>query len=76
MRTRSVQFRQQVETGRFFKLLAHELITHHSLRVPGWKKAYDARSTWLPWLRVEPKFDPLHNDPRFASLLKRLKLES
>jgi TolB-like protein/DNA-binding winged helix-turn-helix (wHTH) protein/Tfp pilus assembly protein PilF len=40
------------------------------------EKAYDARSAWMPWLKVEPKFDPLHNDPRFISLLKRLKLDA
>lgn len=40
------------------------------------ERAYDARSTWMPWLKVEPKFDPLHNDAHFISLLKRLKLES
>ena len=40
------------------------------------EKAYDARSTWMPWLKVEPKFDPLHNEPRFLSLLKRLKLDT
>jgi hypothetical protein len=40
------------------------------------EKAYDARSTWMPWLKVAPKFNSLHNEPRFISLLKRLKLEA
>lgn len=33
------------------------------------KKAYEVRSSWLPWLKVEPKFDALQSDPRFINLL-------
>jgi TolB-like protein/DNA-binding winged helix-turn-helix (wHTH) protein/Tfp pilus assembly protein PilF len=39
------------------------------------EKAYEARSAWMPWIKVEPKFEPLHNTPRFAALLKRLQLD-
>jgi serine/threonine-protein kinase len=38
------------------------------------ENAYAERSILLIWLKVEPKFDPVRSDPRFAKLLERLKL--
>ena len=36
------------------------------------EKAYEENSFFLVFLRVDPWFDPLHTDPRFADLLGRL----
>ena len=39
----------------------------------GWlEKAYQERSSWMTWLKVEPKFDPLRADARFADLMRRV----
>ncbi len=35
-------------------------------------KACDERSIWLPFLKVDTKFDPLRADPRFKELLRKV----
>ena len=38
-------------------------------------KAYQDRSFWLIWLKFEPRFDSVRDDPRFQDLLRRIGLQ-
>ncbi len=37
-------------------------------------RARRERSSWLAWVKVEPRFDSLRSDPRFGRLLRQLNL--
>jgi len=38
------------------------------------ERAYREHSSWLSYLNVESRLDPLHSDPRFADLVRRVGL--
>ena len=38
------------------------------------EQAYLEQTPWLTSIKVDPRYDPIRSDPRFASILKRIKL--
>ena len=39
------------------------------------EKAYQSRAGNLPWIIMEPKFDPIRSDPRFEEMVRRMGLK-
>jgi len=39
-------------------------------------KAFDERSHWLVWLRLDPRWDNVRSDPRFGELIERMHFPS
>jgi len=38
------------------------------------EKAYQDRSFFMLWLRIDPRFDGIRGDPRYADILRRMRL--
>jgi len=38
------------------------------------ERAYDERRGWLAYFKVNPMLDPLRNEPRFKSLIDKMRL--
>jgi hypothetical protein len=36
------------------------------------EKGYQSRAGNIPWIIMEPKFDPLRSDPRFGIFVNRI----
>jgi len=51
-----------------------DFVRHSGLSIEQLNKAYEERAGWIIDLKVEPFFDPLHSDVRFAGLVRRLRL--
>ncbi len=71
------EFERRTEHGNVSSLNFAQIYSSLGLKEKafGWlEKAFVERAIWLPFLKVDVKFDPLRDDPRFTGLLKRMNL--
>lgn len=54
--------------------LIHTGLGEYDEALESLERAYQDRNSWMPFLQVEPRLDPLRSDPRFQDLLRRMKL--
>ena len=59
----------------YFLAEIHTALGERDQALTDLENAYSQRSSWLVWLKVEPKFDALRSDPRYGELLKRVGLQ-
>jgi DNA-binding winged helix-turn-helix (wHTH) protein/tetratricopeptide (TPR) repeat protein len=63
------------ETLPVFALIwAHAGLGDHDEAFALLEKAYDERRDRMVWLKVDPQLAPLHGDPRFGDLLRRMNI--
>jgi TolB-like protein/DNA-binding winged helix-turn-helix (wHTH) protein/Tfp pilus assembly protein PilF len=54
--------------------LVHAGLGHDEEALNALERAFDERSHWLVWLKLDPRFSTLRNSPRFQSLVERVGL--
>ncbi len=54
--------------------MLHSALDQHDQAFEWLHKAVDQRSGWLGYLNVDPIWDPIRSDPRFAYVLQRIGL--
>lgn len=57
----------------YFLAVAHAAFNETAKAFEWLEKAFEERDEWMIWLGTEPKFDSLRHDPRYFSLLERMK---
>jgi DNA-binding winged helix-turn-helix (wHTH) protein/TolB-like protein/tetratricopeptide (TPR) repeat protein len=53
--------------------LVHAGLGHKDEAFSWLDKAFEERSHWLVWLRLDPRWKNLRDDPRFAALIEKIK---
>ena len=56
----------------FHRARIHAALGEKDQAFAWFETAYEERSFYLSWFKVEPELDPLRSDPRFKNLLQRL----
>jgi DNA-binding winged helix-turn-helix (wHTH) protein/TolB-like protein len=53
--------------------LVHAGLGQNDAAFASLNNAFDERSNWLVWLRLDPRWNGLRSDPRFAQLVSRMR---
>jgi TolB-like protein/lipoprotein NlpI len=53
--------------------LIHAALRQNDAAFASLNKAFDERSNWLVWLRLDPRWNGLRSDPRFLQLVSRMQ---
>jgi len=56
----------------FCQALVYLGLREDSKAIDWLEKAYQKRSIWVAWLKVEPMYEPLRSNPRFQALYKKM----
>jgi len=56
----------------YFTALYYSGIGQKEEAIQWLEKAYNSHDTELTWLKVDPMFESLHDDPRYQDLLRRV----
>lgn len=71
---------EQLSTRRFVTsygvALVHAGLGQNDAAFAFLNKAFDERSNWLVWLRLDPRWNALRSDPRFVELVSRMRFPS
>ncbi|HEY3221705.1 MAG TPA: protein kinase [Gemmatimonadales bacterium] len=54
--------------------ILHIGLGNHGEALDWCERAFDERRGWLAYVNVNPVFDPLRNEPRFAALVRKMRL--
>ncbi len=64
------QLSKQRYVAPYFMAVIHKSLGENDQAFEWLEKAYEERSSWLVFLKVEPRLDSLRADPRFQNLLR------
>ena len=66
--------RQDKYVSAFDTAMVHLGLGEHERALDHLERAYDERAAWLIYLNVDPRFAPLHAEPRFLALGQKMRL--
>ena len=62
----------QPDAKAFFAAMANVAIGEYDTALDFFEKAVDEKNEWLIWFGVEPKLDPIRDDPRYLKILRAI----